>query len=83
VEVAVRDLSLSGAGITLPAAAPPGDLLTVSFLAPNLWDPLAISARLVWVRLAGQAEGVAAGLAFEPKDPASVFAFFELLSNLP
>jgi hypothetical protein len=79
----VRDLSLGGAGVSLPEILPAGDRVVVSFLAPNLWDPLAIPARVAWVRAATQREPVTAGLAFEPKDPLSVFALFELLSTLP
>jgi hypothetical protein len=78
----VQDLSLGGASLTLTDTLRVGDSLTVSFLAPTLWDPLALSARVAWVRQAAPTESFAAGLAFEPADPESLFALFELVSTL-
>jgi hypothetical protein len=79
----VRDLSLGGAGVSLLEVLPQADRVVVSFLAPSLWDPLAIPARVAWVNPANANELLTAGLAFEPKDPLSVFALFELISTLP
>jgi hypothetical protein len=79
----VCDLSLGGAGLTLFEPLQEGDHVAVSFLAPSLWDPLVIPARVAWVRSAASQEPVATGLAFEPRDPLTVFALFELLSTLP
>jgi hypothetical protein len=59
-----------------------GDRITVSFLAPTLWDPLALPARVAWVREGTPTEALAAGLAFEATDPESIFALFELVSTL-
>jgi PilZ domain-containing protein len=81
-EASVYNLSLGGAGVTLPEALPEGEHLAVSFLAPSLWDPLTIPARIAWVHPATPHEPTTAGLAFEPKDPLSVFALFELVSTL-
>jgi hypothetical protein len=78
----VHDLSLGGTSLTLSDPLRVGDRVTVSFLAPSLWDPLALPARVAWVRHAPPPESMAAGLAFEPTDPASVFALFELVSTL-
>jgi hypothetical protein len=79
-DASVHELSLGGASITLPGRVEPGDQIVVSFFAPSLWDPLALPARVVWVRAAEKGGVVTAGLAFEPKDPAAMFALFELVS---
>jgi Tfp pilus assembly protein PilZ len=82
-EAHVHDLSLGGVSLTLTESLRIGDHVTVSFLAPTLWDPLALPARVAWVRPATATEAVVAvGLAFEPQDPASVLALFELVSTL-
>jgi hypothetical protein len=82
-EARVHDLSLGGAGVAVHEALAQGERMTVSFLAPSLWDPLALPARVAWVRTPKEGELARAGLAFEPKDPAFVFALFELVSSLP
>jgi hypothetical protein len=82
-EASVQNLSLGGACITLLEALPEAERVVVSLLAPSLWDPLAIPARVAWVHPATPDEPVIAGLAFEPKDPLGVFALFELVSTLP
>lgn len=81
-EALVHDLSLGGASVSLSEPMHVGDRVTVSFLAPTRWDPLALPARVAWVRQATSADPFAAGLAFEPGDPASVLALFELVSTL-
>jgi hypothetical protein len=81
-EATVHDLSLGGAGVSLGDALQPGGRVVVSFLAPSLWDPLAIPARVAWVRPATGNDPTTAGLLFEPKDPVTVFALFELISTL-
>jgi hypothetical protein len=78
----VHDLSLGGASLSLGDSLHVGDCVTVSFLAPSLWDPLVLPARIAWVRPATSTDPVTAGLSFEPGDPASVFALFELVSTL-
>jgi hypothetical protein len=82
-EVSVQDLSLGGAGISLTEALAQGDRVMVSFLAPSLWDPLALPARVVWFKSAASTGPGRAGVAFEPKEPAGVFGLFELVSGLP
>jgi hypothetical protein len=82
-EASVHNLSLGGAGVTLSEALPEGERVAVSFLAPSLWDPLTLPARVAWIRAATPQEPTTAGLAFEPKDPLSVLALFELVSTLP
>jgi hypothetical protein len=78
----VSDLSLSGVSLTLPGALTPGDRVTVSFMAPSLWDPLALPARVAWQRPAREPGLVTAGLAFEPRDASALFALFELVSTV-
>jgi hypothetical protein len=91
-EVQVLDLGLGGACVLLPAAGfSPEGTLTLSLLAPTLWDPLTIAARVAWTLPPlstrdgagdGQVAGIRAGLAFEPTDPATVYALFELLTTM-
>jgi len=82
-EASVHDLSLGGAGLSLADVVSQGDRVMVSFLAPSLWDPLALPARVIWFKGAPSGGPGRAGLAFEPKEPAGVFALFELVSGLP
>jgi hypothetical protein len=81
-EANVRDISLGGVGITLPETLRKGEHVVVSVLAPSLWDPLALPARVAWAKAATSHEPAAAGLAFEPKDPLGVFGLFELVATL-
>jgi PilZ domain len=81
-DATVHDLSLGGASLTLSGSLTLGDEVVVSFFAPSLWDPLALPARVAWVTAAKEVGGVTAGLAFEPRDPAAVFALFELVSTV-
>lgn len=75
-DVRVLDVGVGGAGldvVTLPEIGE-GDRVSVSFTSPALWDPLTLSARVVWVR-----DG-RAGVAFEHKSPQSAHALFELIA---
>jgi hypothetical protein len=81
-DASVHDLCLGGAGVTLNGALSLGDRVVVSFFAPSLWDPLALPARVAWVKTIRERGTIAAGLAFEPTDPAAVFALFELLTTV-
>ena len=91
-DIEVIDLGIAGAGLASPLllagsteglprfgegfALSEGERVTLSFHAPNLWDPLTLTARVAWVK----AESGRAGVAFEHKSPPSVYALFELLS---
>jgi hypothetical protein len=81
-DATVRDLSLGGARLVMSEPMTAGDRLVISFLAPSLWDPLAIPARVAWV-MPGSDERPTLGVAFEPKEPSGVFALFELVLTLP
>lgn len=59
-----------------------GDRVTLSLVAPTLWDPLAIPGRIAWVGPPTRVEPARAGVAFEPKEAGSVFALFELMVTL-
>jgi len=80
-EAQVQNLGLGGACIVLQEELSAGDRVTVSFLAPTLWDPLAFPARVAWT-LVPEPTSVRAGLAFEPTDAATVYALFELLTTM-
>jgi len=74
-DVRVLDLCLAGAGldvVTVPEIGA-GDRVSLSFTSPALWDPLTLTARVVWV------QGGRAGVAFEHKTPQSAHALYELL----
>jgi Tfp pilus assembly protein PilZ len=77
---AVENISLGGACIRLENALAPGDVVTLSFTAPTLWDPLVLAARVAWV--APGAGPRAAGVAFDHKATDAVFALYELMVTL-
>jgi Tfp pilus assembly protein PilZ len=81
-EAEVCDLGFGGACIRLTEMLVVGDRVTVSFVAPTLWDPLAIPARVAWVGPATRTEPAKAGVAFEPKEASAMFALFELMGTL-
>lgn len=85
-EVLVEDLGLGGARLAVgdPLVEGPlavGDRLTIWLVAPSLWDPLAITARVAWIHGAPGEPGHA-GLAFEHRDPQGTLALFDLLGSL-
>jgi PilZ domain-containing protein len=82
-DATVHDLSLGGVSLTLSGSSLAlGDEVVVSFFAPSLWDPLALPARVAWVRATHEGGVLTVGLAFEPRDPSAVFALFELVSTV-
>jgi PilZ domain len=81
-EADVADLGLGGACVRLLETLTVGDRVTLSLVAPTLWDPLAIPGRIAWVGPVTRLEPARAGMAFEPKDAASMFALFELMGTL-
>ena len=81
-EAEVTNLGFGGTCVWLTEPLAVGDKVTVSFVAPTLWDPLALPGRVAWVGPATRIETGRAGVAFEPKDPAAVFALFELMGTL-
>jgi hypothetical protein len=75
----VVDLGLGGAGITIEAGIKVGDVVTLSFTAPTLWDPLLIRARVAWARPFTEPGAMSAGVAFEQKGPTAALALFDLV----
>lgn len=76
----VLNLGLGGAAIAIEARLQVADGVTLSFVAPTLWDPLVLRGRVVWARQEG-AE-MQAGVAFEHKSQSAVFALFELIGAM-
>ena len=60
-----------------------GDRVVLAFVAPTLWDPLRIPARVAWVRARTHArDPMRFGVSFEHSDPPSVLSLFELVTSL-
>jgi hypothetical protein len=80
-EARVRDLGLGGACVELPDAggvereAP----VVLEVMAPTLWDPLLLGGRIAWVRRGERARPLRAGVRFEHRDSAALYALFQLL----
>lgn len=94
-DVRIRDLGLGGACIEIaepqsdPSAAtprPPGASgvdreasVTLSVMAPTLWDPLTLSGKIAWIRRSGAGRPARAGVRFEHREPTALYALFQLL----
>lgn len=78
----VVNLGLGGACIVLEQRLGAGDVVTLSFVAPTLWDPLLVRARVAWSEEAAPREPARAGIAFEHRNAPSVFALFELVAAM-
>jgi len=81
-EAEVVDLGLGGACVRLMGTLITGDQVTLSLVAPTLWDPLAIPGRIAWAGPPTRVEPARAGVAFEPKDARGMFALFEMMGTL-
>jgi len=90
----VRDLGLGGACVEIGDAGAAGLLggearaaigverevsITLEVMAPTLWDPLLLGGRIAWVRRGSIGRPTRAGVRFEHREPASLFALFQLL----
>lgn len=78
----VFDVGLGGACIGVTETLQPGDRVSIAFMAPTLWDPLTIPARVAWFRSGAGLEPARAGLAFEYNNAATARALFELIGAL-
>lgn len=86
------DLHIAGAGLETDEPLVPGDRLTVAFSTPTRWDPLIVSAIVVWahplrpkqeVDLLGRPKQSArAGLMFDYESPESTYAMYEMLEAI-
>jgi hypothetical protein len=74
----VFDIGLGGACLSATELVDPGDRVSVAFVAPSLWDPLLIPARVAWYH----ADQTRMGVAFDHSSAASVLALFELVGSL-
>jgi hypothetical protein len=81
-EADLQDIGLGGVCLRVPDPLVVRDRVTISFVAPTLWDPVTIPARITWVAPATHVEPARAGVAFEPKQADAMFALFELLGTL-
>jgi hypothetical protein len=77
----VTNVSLGGACLELPRPVNDGAELRVEVIAPSLWDPLGLRARVMWSYFPeGHATGKL-GIAFDHDDGPSVLALFELICS--
>jgi hypothetical protein len=53
--------------------------VTLEVMAPTLWDPLLLGGRIAWVRRGAPGRPTRAGVRFEHREPASLYALFQLL----
>ncbi len=79
----VRDLGLGGACLEIAdpnvAGVEREAAVTIEVMAPTLWDPLVLGGRIAWVRRGSQGRATRAGVRFEHREPAALFALFQLL----
>jgi hypothetical protein len=78
----VFDIGLGGACVSASEPVAPGDRVSIAFVAPTLWDPLLIPARVAWYREPTGLDPARAGVAFDHTSAASVLALFELVGSL-
>ena len=83
-DVRVRDLGLGGACVELAEGHSAAGLdreavVSLEVMAPTLWDPLLLGGRIAWIRRSAQARPTRAGVRFEHRDPAALYALFQLL----
>jgi len=80
--VRIKNLGLGGACVELrerednvTAEMP----VTIEVTAPTLWDPLTLRGRVAWVRRGGPGRPTRAGIRFEHRESAALYALFQLL----
>jgi hypothetical protein len=77
----VIDLGLGGACAELDEPLAAGQLVQIEILAPHLWDPLVIEARVVWVRVPGVRRRARLGLCFVHRAASVVHGLVDLLGT--
>jgi hypothetical protein len=86
-EVTIRDLGLGGACVEVVETARPAVplerevALTLEVTTPSLWDPLNLRGKIAWVRRGNAGRPARAGIRFEHRESAAVFALFQLLAT--
>jgi len=78
----VFDIGLGGACISASEPMSEGDRVAVAFVAPSLWDPLLIPARVAWYDPGRGLDPARAGVAFDHVGEAEIMALFELVGTL-
>ena len=78
----VFDIGLGGACISASEPLAEGDRVSIGFVAPSLWDPLLIPARIAWLRPGRGLEQARAGVAFDHVGDVAILALFELVGTL-
>ncbi len=81
-EVEIADLGLGGARVQVWETLSARDKISLSLVAPTLWDPLSMPGRIAWVWPPTALVSGSIGVAFEPKDPNAMLALFELMASL-
>lgn len=82
-ELRLVDLGLGGACVELTGPEPVlgrGVVVRLEVRSPNLWDPLALLARVAWSRPPARDDLARMGLEFEPASGPALRALVELLS---
>jgi hypothetical protein len=76
----IVNLSLGGACAVLDERISVDDTVTLSFIAPTLWDPLVLRARVAWVGAASGPGLKRSGVTFDHKSASAMLALFELIA---
>jgi hypothetical protein len=82
--VRIKNLGLGGACVEISEALQSAGLdlessVTIEVTAPTLWDPLALRGKIAWVRRGAAGRATRAGVRFEHREAAALYALFQLL----
>ncbi len=77
----VLDLALGGACLELMDDVVVGEVLRVSFITPDRWDPLVIISRVAWIEVGADGVVKKGGVAFEHDHAESAVALMLLIAS--
>ncbi len=77
----VVDLALGGACLELMDDVAVGELLRVSFITPDRWDPLVLIAKVAWTEIGADGVVKKGGVAFEHVNGESAVALLLLIGS--
>ncbi len=77
----VLDLGLGGACLEMMDDVAVGESLRVSFITPDRWDPLVLSANVAWIEIGADGVVKRGGVAFSHEDPESAVALLLLIGS--
>jgi hypothetical protein len=77
----VIDLALGGACLELMDDVAVGEVLRVSFITPDRWDPLVIPARVAWIEVGADGVVKKGGVEFEQTSSESAVALLLLIGS--